>query len=492
MRHSKSLLRALASIRSLAPLCVLVAALLLAPTVFAEPEEETPAEASSAAAASDDQLEPEDGADPGEEIASEPDEPEEPLEMEPDQATNIEEILIQGEASQMMVKDKTISVIGFDMSTLKVEGIKDIRDLSNFTPSLEIKSAFAASNPTIYIRGVGLDDFNANAATAVAIYQDGVYMQSPAGQLFQFYDVEAVQVLRGPQGTLYRNASAGAILIDSVKPSDEFTSYVTTSYGNYNMTEVEGALGGPILLDVLSYRLSGSWSGRDGLTKNRCGADAGNPDADLVNPVCNQKRQDGTRFVDPKIDDRTNNIDAWAARGQLLYNVPLQESAMEWLLNFHGGKNKSRAFQYQHRGVSLHRTTEKPSKIGGFDANGYRDEDGGDVFAGDYNIDGPETIDLWGINLKGTWLFADDTIEIRSLTAYEWNDGFTWENTDAGPERNLESQYFDTAWQFSQQLDLLGHFWESDFGEGDWTLGAFYLQEDLDVRNRCGTSRPTC
>jgi len=482
MRHSKSLLRALASTGGLAPLCVLIAALLLAPTVFAEPEEETPAEATSAAPASDDKPEPEDGADPGEEIASEPDEP---LESEPAQAANIEEILIQGEASDFMVKDKTVSVISFDPGTLKVEGIRDIRDLSNFTPSLEIKSAFAASNPTIYIRGVGLDDFNANAATAVAIYQDGVYMQSPAGQLFQFYDVEGVQVLRGPQGTLYRNASAGAILIDSVKPSDEFTSYVETSYGNYNLTEVEGALGGPILPDVLSYRLSGTWSARDGITKNRCAADAGNPNRDEVNPVCNQasSHDPPRRFVDPQLEDWTNNIDAWAARGQLLFTAPLRESAMEWLLNVHGGKNNSRAFQYQHRGVRLNSVTEEPTRIGGTDSNGYKDRDGGDPFAGDYNIDGPEKIELWGVNLRGTWEFGDDAYELRSLTAYEWNDGFTLENTDAGPKKNLESQYFDSAWQFSQQLDLLGHFWESDFGEGDWTLGAFYLQEDLDVRN---------
>jgi len=408
---------------------------------------------------------------------------EEPLEIEPIREIDIEEILIRGEARDVLVKDKTISVIGFDMGTLSLEGIKDIRDLSNFTPSLEIKSAFAASNPTIYIRGVGLDDFNANAASAVAIYQDGVYMQSPAGQLFQFYDVDRVQVLRGPQGTLYRNASAGAILLNSTKPSDEYSFYVTTTSGNFNLVETEAALGGPILPEVLSFRLSGSWGIREGITKNRCAADASEPDPSKANPVCNQESSLGDRVVDPGIDDRTNNIDAFAARGQLLYQVPLRDSSMEWLLNVHGGKNNSRAYQYQHRGVRLNATTEVPSKIGGTDSSGYKDRDGGDPFAGDYNIDGPEKISLLGASLKGTWLFGDDAYELQSLTAYEWNDGFTLENTDASPKRALETEYFDTAWQFSQQLDLRGHFWESDLGEGDWTLGAYYLQEDLDVRN---------
>ncbi|MBW2691989.1 MAG: TonB-dependent receptor plug domain-containing protein [Deltaproteobacteria bacterium] len=409
-------------------------------------------------------------------------ETEEPFEIDPVEPTNIEEIVIRGEQGTSMVKDETISTVTFDPEFLKLEGIKDLRGLSNFTPSLEIKSAFAASNPTIYIRGVGLDDFNANAASAVAIYQDGVYMQSPAGQLFQFYDVEHVEVLRGPQGTLYRNASAGAILLQSRKPEDEFSSSVTTTYGNYDLIEVEGTVGGPILPEVLSGRISGTWGIRDGITKNRCAAQAGQPDADLVLPPCNQDAFNGVRVVDPGIDDWANDIDAWAVRGQLLYDVPLRESSMQWLMNVHGGQNNGRAFQYQHKGVRLDPVTEVPSKIGGTDENNYKDRDGGDPFAGDYNIDGPEEIDLLGASLKGTWQFGDG-FELQSLTAYEWHDLFRWENTDGGPKFVLESEYTDTAWQFSQQLDLRGEFGESKFGDGDWTLGAYYLNEDLDVFN---------
>jgi iron complex outermembrane receptor protein len=419
----------------------------------------------------------------GDELEDVASETEEPFEIDPKQPTNIEEIVIHGEQRTSLVKDETISTVGFDPEILSLEGIKDIRGLSNFTPSLEIKSAFAASNPTIYIRGVGLDDFNANAASAVAIYQDGVYMQSPAGQLFQFYDVERVEVLRGPQGTLYRNASAGAILINSKQPSDEFSSYLTTNYGNYDLIEVEGAIGGPILPDVLSGRISGTWGIRDGITKNRCAADASEPDASKVNPVCNQASQDGDRIVDPRIDDWTNDLDAWAVRGQLLYDVLLRESSMQWLVNVHGGQNKGRALQYQHTGVKFERDTEIPRKIGGTDSNGYKDRDGGDPFAGDYNIDGPEDIDLWGANLKGTWQFGGDAYELQSMTAYEWHDLFRWENSDGGPKFVLESEYANTSWQFSQQLDLRGEFWESKFGDGDWTLGAYYLQEDLDVVN---------
>jgi iron complex outermembrane receptor protein len=367
-----------------------------------------------------------------------------------------------------------------------MEGIKDIRDLSNFTPSLEIKSAFAASNPTIYIRGVGLDDFNANAASAVAIYQDGVYMQSAAGQLFQFYDVDSVEVLRGPQGTLYRSASAGAILLSSKKPTDEFSSYITATYGTYNQFELEGALGGPIVPDYLSGRLSASWGIRDGITENRCAEKASEPNANLVPPPCNQAAKNETRVVDPSIDKWTNDVDYFAARGQLLLMLPLANHETEWLLNVHGGQNRSRAFQYQHTGVNIVGPEETPVLINPqgepvFDNNAYRDLDG-DPFAGDYDIDGPESVDLWGTNLKGTWSFGDGAFELQSLTAYEWHDLFRLENSDGGAKFALNSTYTDTAWQFSQQFDLRGGM-ASELGDGDWVLGAYYLQEDLNVSN---------
>jgi iron complex outermembrane receptor protein len=422
----------------------------------------------------------------GDELEDVASETEEPFEVDPAQPTNIEEIVIHGEQGTSLVKDETVSTLKFTPEFLSLERIKDIRDLSNFTPSLEIKSAYAASNPTIYIRGVGLDDFNANAAGAVAIYQDGVYMQSPAGQLFQFYDVEAVEVLRGPQGTLYRNASAGAILLKSKEPSDEFSAELTTTYGNYDLIEVEGFVGGPILPDVLSGRISGTWGIRDGITKNRCAAQAGEPDPSLLPPPCNEPAQRfGQRSVDPGIGDWANDLDAWAARGQLLYDVPLRETSMQWLVNVHGGQNNGRAFQYQHTGVFIdpNDPSEIPKNIGGPDQSRYRDRDGGDPFAGDYNVDGPEDIDLWGANLKGIWRFGDDAYELQSLTAYEWHDLYRLENTDGGPNFFLESEYTDTAWQLSQQLELRGPIRELKYGDGDWTLGAYYLQEDLDVSN---------
>jgi iron complex outermembrane receptor protein len=465
--------------------------LLFSPIAYAE-DFAPPGDATGEAPSSDPATEPE-GELEGDAASDEVLDPADPDSLS-DPQLGVEEIVITGEVLEQ-IDDESTSIVGFDQSVLRMEGIKDIRDLSNFTPTLEIKSAFAATNPTIFIRGVGLDDFNANAASAVAIYQDDVYLQSPAGQLFQFFDTENVQVLRGPQPTLYRNASAGAILVSSRKPSDEFNAYLTGTYGNYNLIEVEGAVGGPIIPDWLSGRLSASWGVRDGITENRCAAQSNQPDASKVSPPCNQQRQsdvngDGfkDRVVEPGLDQWTNDINAYAARGQLLLKLPVGTSEMEWLLNGHGGKNLSRALQYQHTGVRYVDTEDEPLVEMPLpldppqpDFSNYWDDDG-DPFAGDYNIDGPEDLSLAGANLRGSWLFGEG-YQLESLTAYEWHDRFTLENSDANPNFLLETEYVDTAWQLSQQLDLRGSWSESDVGGGSWVLGAYYLQEDLDVSN---------
>ncbi len=349
MRGSGNRLRASAPVRySVGTSCwiCLVATLLLAPAALAQgetPSETTPAEETIEAPADDAGDAPESSAktdepgDPENEDLSSETEP--TFEVDPFKNTDIEEILIQGEAGSGTPKAAPISVIGFDMDTLSKEGIRDIRDLANFTPSLEIKSAFAATNPAIFIRGVGLDDFNANAASAVAIYQDGVYMQSGAIQLFGFFDEEGVEVLRGPQGTFYRNASAGAIKVKSRSPTEEFEAYISGTYGRFNEFDLSGAISGPIVPDWLSARVAGYWNTRDGTTKNRCNLRV----AKNLYP-CNRPSRGDDSAVPPilakplisrGVEARVNDVDNYGLRALFFLAPPTLD--MEWLLNFHGG-----------------------------------------------------------------------------------------------------------------------------------------------------------
>ncbi len=491
MRDSENPLRAQASLSGFSGIALragLIALLLFGHAASAQDDE------ASEAAATPEAAEPprEDTGEVGEAEGEAPeDEPledfrEEPrrFEVEPIISGEIEEILIHGEAGSGIPKASPISVIGFDMDTLSKEGIRDIRDLTNFTPSLEIKSQFASSNPAIFIRGVGLDDFNANAASAVAIYQDGVYMQSAAIQLFGFFDEEHVEVLRGPQGTYYRNASAGAILVKSVPPTDEFESWASYTYGLYEQNDVTGAISGPIVPDWLSGRVAGYYNYRNGTTENRCHG------WQLRRIPC--KAGDSPFFATAELAERVNGIEAYGLRAQLLLAPPTLD--MEFLANVHGGQNLGKSFQYQHHAIAFEReaidlTNPAPAELvlpinppaQGGDVVLYRDGDD-DPFAGEYDVEGPEDLAIFGANLKYTWNFGD-SYEVESITAYEWHDRFTFENSDGGPRDALTTEYADDAWQFSEELNLSGEWIGTDVGDGGWSLGAFYLQEDLNVSN---------
>ena len=197
---------------------------------------------------------------------------EEALEMDrlPQANDDIEEILITGEKRDTL-QDAPTSSTSFTAGDLQALRIENIADLSDYTPNLEIHTAFAASNPTIFIRGIGLKDYNANAAGAVAVYQDGVNINSPALQLGQLFDIEGIDVLRGPQGSVNgRNATAGAIMIRSAMPTGEFGVSTSLTYGNFNNREVEAAINIPLIKDLLSMRVAGTVQRRDGYTKNQC------------------------------------------------------------------------------------------------------------------------------------------------------------------------------------------------------------------------------
>jgi iron complex outermembrane receptor protein len=161
---------------------------------------------------------------------------------------------------------------------------------------------------------------------------------------------------------------------------------------------------------------------------------------------------------------------------------------MEWLLNFHGGQNLGHAYQFQHHGVRIRRANinsiEPPEVIDTgpiSDTSGYVDEDG-DPFNGDFDLNGPEDLAIFGTNLTYSWNFGA-SYELESITAYEWHDRFTLENSDGSPEKSFHTEYADTAWQFSQEVNLRGEWIGSDLGDGGWSLGAFYLMEDLEVTN---------
>src|SRR5471032_1202898 len=129
------------------------------------------------------------------------------------------EVVVTAQHREESLQDVPIAVTAFSQDDLEKLGLQDPTGLAAQTPSLEIKGTQGESKPNVFIRGVGNNDFNATASGAVGFYADQVYQGLPSAQLFQMFDLDRVEVLRGPQGTLYgRNTTGGAINFISRQP----------------------------------------------------------------------------------------------------------------------------------------------------------------------------------------------------------------------------------------------------------------------------------
>jgi iron complex outermembrane receptor protein len=172
--------------------------------------------------------------------------------------TAIEEIVVTAQKHRQSTQDVGISIREIGGDQLQAMHIVQPLDLAKVAPGLTTVNATSDGTPLFLVRGVGLDDFNANNSSAVGTYIDEVFASFPEFLAGQLYDVDHVEVLEGPQGTLYgKNTEGGAISIFSRKPTPDFEGYADLSYGRWNTVEAQAAVSGP-LAQGLNARLSGT------------------------------------------------------------------------------------------------------------------------------------------------------------------------------------------------------------------------------------------
>ena len=172
---------------------------------------------------------------------------------------------VEQDAQDVPISITTVS--GEKLDNIKAGGA-DIRFLSARVPSVIAESSFGRAFPRFYIRGIGNTDFDLNSSQPVSLVYDDVPYESPILKGFPVFDVEGVEVLRGPQGTLFgRNTPGGIIKFDSVKPGEDLNGFVKGSFGSYNTTEVEAAIGFR-LNEQLALRFSGLFQQRDDFVDN--------------------------------------------------------------------------------------------------------------------------------------------------------------------------------------------------------------------------------
>ena len=370
-------------------------------------------------------------------------------------APMLEEVVVTAQKREQSMQDVGISVTAMTGENMSALGISGSADIARFTPNLNITNITGEGNqPAIFLRGIGLNDFNTNNAGPIGMYVDEVIVSPPSAQAFALFDAARVEVLRGPQGTLYgRNTTGGAINVISNKPTEEFEASMLARYGNYNASKLEAAISGP---------LGESLGGRLAVVSNQ---------------------SDGY-IDDVGTGEEYNETNNYALRGLLQWDASDSVSA---LFNVHYGKNDTDAPRYIHYGT-FDANTFNP-EFGIFEGQcnsanisrqaphcvsllGYQDGTGDDR-KGEWSNDGKLDFDVLGGSAKIDW-DINDSLSLVSITAYDEVDKIHAEDSDSGPDNWLEVTFGTDSETFSQEFRLVGNTEDSD-----WLLGFFYLDEEL-------------
>jgi iron complex outermembrane receptor protein len=360
-----------------------------------------------------------------------------------DDVTTVEDIVVTAQKREQSLQSVPVAVTAYTGETMQNLGVKSSSDIASVVPNVEIGLPGGEGNqPLIYIRGVGLSDTSSNNAGPNGVYVDEVYVSSPGAQTFQIFDLERVEVLKGPQGTLYgRNATGGAINFISAKPTEEFTAKAMLSYGSFDTVTGEAAVGGAIN-DAVRVRLAATGARSDGYIRN-----------DLTG-------------------GRENGKGYFALRG--LMAVDFSEN-LDALFSLHGGRVDVRAPQYRSLGV-LDPATGAPCAITAIQAGACGNVLGyvspSSFYRGAYDRREKLEVENWGASARFNWNLGEVTL--TSITAYDYNDKTHREDTDASPLALMAIDYGVRSHTFTQEVRLSGK------GERtDWVAGAYYLSETL-------------
>ena len=192
-------------------------------------------------------------------------------------ATDADVIVVTATLRSENLQNVPIAVTAFNTATLEKAGVRDIRGLDQVSASFNLNSSQTESGgTTLRVRGVGTTGNNTGLESAVGIFLDGVYLSRPGIALGDLLDVSQVELLRGPQGTLFgRNTSAGALNIKTLKPNlNKFEGFANGTYGNYNLVNLQGGVSAPLINGVLGLRLSGAYRNQDGFQHSTTGAES--------------------------------------------------------------------------------------------------------------------------------------------------------------------------------------------------------------------------
>ena len=373
-------------------------------------------------------------------------------------AQALEEIIVTAQKREQNVQDIDIAITVFSGDQIRELGWVDSTQVPDQTPNVQLVQPNSRQSFGFSVRGVLQVDFADHQEHPTAVYVDEAYISQASASGFQLFDLERIEVLRGPQGTLWgRNATGGAMAFTTRKPSQEFDGYVEGKYGTENNVGLEFAIGGGIT-DRMSVRFSGKSNSHDPYATNLVGED--------------------------QFDDETYSL-----RGQALYEF---SDKVSLLVNgrysssdlIDGAAHTQPASFDPANGFGFERgPNEVTTNLGvanavncpGCDFFGWAEPDGEDRVVS-HDFIGFSDLDTWGAGARLDWDFGG--FDFVSITDFSHVEKEYIEDSDNTPFPVLETFLGNDADQFSQEIRFSG---ESE--RLRWVAGAYYLR----IRGDYGT-----
>ena len=369
----------------------------------------------------------------------------------PVNAQVLEEIIVTAQKREQNIQDVGIAITAFSGEQMRQLGYTNAQQITALAPGVHTVQPNGEANYALAIRGAANSDFVANQESPVSMYVDEVYISQMSGAGFMLFDMERVEILRGPQGTLYgRNATGGLAHFVTNKPEQEFGGYGQVTVGEYDQVKFQGAVTGA-LTEGLSARLSVSTHHNSGYVENR---------------------------LDPGND--LNNANDYAGRMQLLFE-PNEDFSL--LLNARYSLQEIRTGFFENVSGSLDEVgngvkEDNCSLYTNF--NGYCDGDG-DNFAGDYDKLGHNDLETYGFTGTMKWQLGDNLLTVIMDRQGVERDYI--EDSDASPHADFNFFLNTDAEQWSTEVRLDG---ETD--RLRWVAGYYYL--DIDIADANGAEIP--
>lgn len=364
----------------------------------------------------------------------------------------LEEIVVTAQKREQRMQEVGIAVTAYGENEIRNFGFKEAIDAAAIAPNVTAINVLGNNSANFVIRGIGLNDIAPNNSSPTAVHVDEVYYGFGVMLNFALFDVERIEVLRGPQGTLYgRNTTAGAVSFFSNKPGPEFEADVRASYGNYDNSTLESFINVP-LSETLSARFSGI-----------------------------ARRQSDGPWYNRTYDRHEGEVDKYGWRAQLNFQP---NSDLEINLNVHGGRERSdlnhfaAAVSGNGAGGFCRAYFEGPLRGAEPGCFGFLREQEPDTDPFTTGAGQRPILDLEGVGavVKVDWQIGGGTL--TSISGLDSYDRFVAEDADGFAQQIVDDYYQNDIKQYSQELRFAADAYD---GALNWIVGTYWGKDELDV-----------